>query len=162
MEIKQRVANILKSLSMLAALGALLFMYAYGTDSNVIRESSDVVLQSIPKSTLFYGGLAVFAILNLLMNLGLKMYREAKGVAENSIFFKSEEKKQRLQLWFTANIASINCLLASVYAYVGFIKIDGESAIEGYLQIPLVGLVFFLISIVGLVLVIYSGKQERS
>ena len=92
MEVKQRVANIVRFISMVAVLTALLFMYGYGTDDQVVRSFSEESFSQVSKSTIFYSGLAVFAIVNFLLMWGIKAYREVQGIYPQSRLFKSEFK----------------------------------------------------------------------
>ncbi len=158
-EIKQRVASIIRFVSMVSVVAALLFMYAYGTDDHVIRSESNSILPQIPKSTIFYSGLVVFAIFNLLMNWGIKVYREAQGIDSNSILFRSENQKARVIFWLTLLLAAINFLLGFFISYLGFIKIEGFDAQNDYLHLPIIGLVITIVTFIGLLIAIISKKS---
>ena len=158
MEIKQRVANILRFLSMAAVVASLLFMYAYGTDEHTILPEEDTFLSGISKNTLFYAGLSVFAVFNLVVNWGIKVYRAAEGFDENSLLFRDEFHKERNLFWLTLLLASVNILITSVMTYIAFIKIDGPSAQGGFLYMPIVGGLLLLVSIVGTLTSIFRKK----
>lgn len=158
MEIKQRVANILRFFSMVAVIASLLFMYAYGTDDHTILPKKEIFLSGTSKSTLFYIGLAVFAVFNLVMNWGIKVYRETEGFDENSLLFRNEFQKERNLFWLTLLLASVNILITSVMTYIAFIKIDGPSAQGGFLYMPIVGGLILLVSIIGTLISIFRKK----
>ena len=158
-EIKQRVANIIRFVSMISVVAALLFMYAYGADDHVIRPDTDDVLTQIPKSTIFYTGLVVFAIFNLLMNWGIKAYRETRGFDANSLLFRSENQKSRVIFWLTLLLAALNFLLGFFISYIGFIKIEGLDAQKGYLHLPIIGLVITIVAFIGLLIAVISKKN---
>jgi ABC-type polysaccharide/polyol phosphate export permease len=157
-EIRQRTANIFRFLSMAGVVGSLLFLYAYGADEHNIRPSTGDWLEDISKTALFYYGLAIFGVFNVLVNWGIKVYREAVGYDQNSRLFKNEMHKAGILFWLTLTLAVINILIASVVTYMAFIKIEGVSAQTDYLHIPVIGLSFLLIAIIGLLISVFRNK----
>lgn len=157
-EIRQRTANIVRFLSMAGVVGSLLFMYAYATDDHNIRPASEDVLSGISKTTLFYYGLGVFGVFNVLMNWGIKVYREATGYDKSSRLFKNESHKARILFWLTLALAAINLLITSVVTFVAFIKIEGISAQTAYLPIPIIGLILLFVVLTGLLISVFRNK----
>lgn len=133
-------------------------MYAYGADEHSIRPQSFDILGGISKTTIFYYGLAIFGVFNILVNWGIKVYRDAIGYDNNSRFFKNEKHKARILLWFTLTLAAINMLVASVVVYIAFIRIEGASAQTDFLHLPIIGLALLVIMIVGLLISVFRDK----
>jgi hypothetical protein len=155
MELKQRVANIFKFLSMAIVIGSLMFMYAYGSDAHSVTMPDQSWLSEVSKTTIFYTGLIIFGIVNIIFNWWFKMYRETDGFDARSFLFKSEYRKAELLVWFTVLMAVVNFFISTVITYIGFIKIDGIAAESKYFFIPLAGLAVLLLVIVsGTVLVL--------
>jgi ABC-type polysaccharide/polyol phosphate export permease len=157
-EIRQRAANIVRFLSMAGVVGSLLFMYAYGADEHNIRPVAEDVLSGISKTTLFYYGLGVFAVFNVLMNWGIKVYREATGYDKSSRLFKNETHKARILFWLTLMLSAINLLITSAVTFIAFIKIEGVSAQTDYLPIPIIGLTILFVVLVGLLISVFRNK----
>ena len=109
-------------------------------------------------SRIFYAGLVVFAVFNLLMNWGIKVYKEAEGYDVHSILFRSEGHKARVIFWLTLLMAALNFLLGFFISYIGFIKIEGINAQTSYLHLPVIGLAIALITFVGLLIAVLSKK----
>ena len=155
MEVKQRIANIIKFLSMAALIGSLLFMYAYGSDAHSTRVPEQGWLAGLSKTTIFYTGLIVFGMLNVIFNWWIKMFRETSGFDPKSFLFKNEYRKSILLVWFTLLLAAVNFFISTVITYIAFIKIDGVSAEIRYFFLPVAGLsVFVLVAVGGVVLVL--------
>jgi hypothetical protein len=157
-EAKQRAANIFRFLSMMVVIGALLFMYAYGTDEHSIRPQEYGLIEGFSKTALFYYGLVIFGVLNILANWGIKVYRDVIGYDMNSRFFKNEMHKARILFWLTLTLTAINLLIASVVAYIAFIRIDGASAQTDYLHLPIIGLALLVIVLIGLLISVFRDK----
>lgn len=141
-----------------AVVAALLFMYAYGTDDQVVKSFSEEYLSGVSKNTIFYSGLAVFGVFNFLMVWGIKTYREAKGFDPGSRFFKNEMHKGRILFWITLLLASANFMMGLIITYIGFIKIEGIFAQAGYIHLPIIGVGLFAVALVGLIASILSKK----
>jgi hypothetical protein len=157
-EIRQRVANIIRFLSMAGVVGSLLFMYAYGADEHNVRPATEDVLTGISKANLFYYGLVIFGVCNVLMNWGIKVYREASGYDESSRLFKNETHKARILFWLTLSLAAINLLITSAVTFTAFIKIEGVSAQTDYLPIPIIGLILFFLALIGLLASVFRNR----
>jgi len=158
-EVKQRAANIIRFVSMISVVAALLFMYGYGTDEHVIRNDAEGLLSKFPRSTIFYTGLVIFAVFNLLMNWGIKAYREAEGFDVSSILFRTERQKAGILLWLTLLLGALNFFLGFLISYIGFIKIEGLSAQNSYLPLPVIGLVITVVVFAGLIISVFSNRQ---
>lgn len=149
-ETNLRVANFLKSFSMILVIGSLLYFYAYASDRlNFLYESDNWIIQ-IPKSYIFYSGLGFFALSNLLMNVGILMYKNADGLSEQSIFFKSKIKKQKLLTWFAYMIAGVNFFVTTIVLYITMVKINELAGDTEYIFLPMIGLLILTGIIVGL------------
>ncbi|MCK5104673.1 MAG: hypothetical protein KAQ62_02930 [Cyclobacteriaceae bacterium] len=136
---------------MLTVFGSLLYMYAYASDRlNFLNTSQDWITE-LPKAHIFYFGLGVFAIFNLILNVGISMYKNTKGIDNRSILFKSKEQKERLLMWFTYLLAGINFLITSIIIYLAFVKINGVTGSSYYVYIPVTGLIILVGIVVGLV-----------
>lgn len=157
-EIRQRVANIVRFLSMAGVVGSLLFMYAYGADDHNVRPAAEDVLSGISKTTLFYYGLVIFGVFNVLGNWGIKVFREATGYDKNSRLFKNETHKARILFWLTLTLAAINLLITAAVTFIAFIKIEGVSAQTDYLPIPIIGLTLLLVVLIGLLISVFRNK----
>jgi len=158
LETKFRVANIIRFISMITVLAALLLMYAYGSDEHSVGSTSGGFLPNISKATIFYTGLGVFAIFNILMNWGIRVYRDATGFDPASRFFRSETHKAGILFWLTLVLAALNFLLSFMLAYIGFIKIEGFSAQQDYIAMPFIGVSLFFVVLIGLVAAIFRKE----
>jgi len=154
-----RVANIVRFVSMILVIAALLLMYAYGTDDHSIRATTDAFLPKISRATIFYTGLGIFAVFNLLMNWGIRSYRDARGFDPKSLLFKSEHHKVGVLFWFILLLGSLNFLLGLMITYIGFIKIEGPSAQNDYLALPIMGIAILLGVLVGLLISVFRRAE---
>lgn len=145
MEVNQRIANIFKFLSMTIVIGSLVFMYAYGSDLHSVNIPNQSWLSDISKTTIFYAGLIIFGVVNIIFNWWIKIYRETDGFDARSHLFKSVYHKSVMLVWFTALIAAVNFFISTAIIYVAFIKIDGISAESRYFFIPVAGLTLLLL-----------------
>ena len=159
LEVKLRVANIVRFVSMILVMAALLLMYAYGTDDHSIRTTKDAFLPQFSKATIFYTGLGVFAVFNLLMNWGIRSYREAKGYDPKSLLFKSEHQKAGVLFWIILLLAALNFLLGLMITYIGFIKIEGPSAQIDYIALPVMGISILCVVLVGLLVSVFRPAK---
>ena len=135
---------------------ATTFTEVHGTDDQVVHSFSEEGFSQVSKSTIFYVGLVVFAIINFLLMWGIKAFREVKGLYPQSKLFKSDHQKARIQFWLTLLLASANFMLGFIIAYIGFIKIEGDSAQQGYIHLPIIGISLLAVTIVGLIAAIFS------
>jgi fatty acid desaturase len=154
-EIRQRVANIIRFVSMIGVVASLVFMYAYGMDGHTVEVKKESWLDTVDRSTLFYYGLGIFAIFNFIMNWGIRVYRDAQGNMDGSIFFKSESHKAGIVFWLTLLLATINFFIALIITYIGFMRIQGEEVGSTYFALPLLGLILLLTAVIGLVYAIF-------
>lgn len=148
MEIKQRVANMFKFFSMLSIIVSLLFMYAYGSDDHSVLVLEQGWLSDISKATIFYTGLIIFGVINIIFNWWIKMYKETRGYDDKSLLFKNEYHKAGMLVWFTSLMAAINIFISALILYIAFIKIDGISAEGRFIFIPVAGLLFLVLVVV--------------
>ena len=149
-ELNLRIANFIKGFSMFIVIGSLLYMYAYASDRlNFLHTSQDLV-RELTKVQIFYFGLGIFAFFNLVMNVGISMYKNTKGIDNHSILFKSKEQKESLLMWFTYLWAGINTLIACLAIYVAILKIKEAATAADYLFIPAAGLIILVSIFIGL------------
>ena len=150
-EVNMRVANFIKFFSMMMVIGSLLYMYAYSSDRlNFLNESQDWI-SDVPKSSIFYAGLGLFALFNITMHIGINMYKNVEGIDERSVFFKSKQQKEKLLIWFTSIIAGVNVFITSIVLYLAMLKINEASVDSDFVYIPLVGMIILIAPFVGLI-----------
>lgn len=149
-ELNLRVANFLKILSMFMVLASLLYFYAYVDQRMDFITASDNWYTSMSKSVIFYSGLGIFAVFNLLMNAALNMYKSADGFDEKSLIFKNELQKEHIQFWLIYLIAGINLLISCMILYLAMIRINEVSSNVDYLYLPIFGLAIMMVIIIGL------------
>ena len=150
-EVNMRVANFIKFFSMMMVIGSLLYMYAYSSDRlNFLDESQDWI-SDMPKSSIFYAGLGLFALFNITMHIGINMYKNVEGIDERSVFFKSKQQKEKLLIWFTSIIAGVNVFITSIVLYLAMLKINEASVDSDFVYIPLVGMIILIAPFVGLI-----------
>ena len=150
-EVNIRVANFIKFFSMMMVIGSLLYMYAYSSDRlNFLNESQDWI-SDMPKSSIFYAGLGLFALFNITMHIGINMYKNVEGIDERSVFFKSKQQKEKLLIWFTSIIAGVNVFITSIVLYLAMLKINEASVDSDFVYIPLVGMIILIAPFVGLI-----------
>ena len=150
-EVNIRVANFIKFFSMMMVIGSLLYMYAYSSDRlNFLDESQDWI-SDMPKSSIFYAGLGLFALFNITMHIGINMYKNVEGIDERSVFFKSKQQKEKLLIWFTSIIAGVNVFITSIVLYLAMLKINEASVDSDFVYIPLVGMIILIAPFVGLI-----------
>lgn len=145
MEVNHRIANIFKFLSMAIVIGSLVFMYAYGSDTHSVKIPDQSWLSEISKTTIFYAGLIIFGIINIIFNWWIRLYRDADGFDARLLLFKNEYRKSAMLVWFTSLMAAVNFFIAAIITYIAFIKIDGISAESRYFLIPIAGLALLLL-----------------
>lgn len=150
-EVNLRVASFIKAFSMFTVMGSLLYMYAYSPENGTIINTSQDWMINLPKAYIFYIGLSTFAIFNLVMNVGINMYKNTRGVDARSILFRNKEQKKLLHMWLTYFLAGINFIITSMVLYVALIIINEVADTSRYIFIPVVGLTILLVSVVGLI-----------
>ena len=150
-EVNIRVANFIKFFSMMMVIGSLLYMYAYSSDRlNFLNESQDWISE-VPKSSIFYAGLGLFALFNITMHIGINMYKNVEGIDERSVFFKSKHQKEKLLVWFTSILAGVNVFITSIVLYLAMLKINEASVDSDFVYIPFVGMIILIAPFVGLI-----------
>jgi len=158
MEIKQRIANIARFVSMMLFIGGLLFFYSYASDAIGRSITEDYYILQLPKSLIFYSMLILFAVFNIIMNLAVRLYRDAKGEDQSSRLFFSAHQKVVVTFWATLTIAGFNALLATFLFYVGFVRIEELAAITGSIAIPVLGIISFLVPFSGLIVTLLTKR----
>ena len=89
-----RIANFLKMFSMFIVFGSLIYFYAYVENRLGFVNEAEFWLEKTPKSYIFYTGLGIFALFNLLMSVGLSMFKNAQGYDDKSWLFKNSLHKE--------------------------------------------------------------------
>lgn len=153
-EVSLRVANFVKLFSMFLAIFSLVYLYAYSTDKLSSIYAQDLWIRNLSNTHIFYVGLGVFAVFNLIMSIGINMFKGAKGIDSNSLLFRSEERKQKLLVWLTYLQAGINALISSIVFYIALVKINDTVDAESYIYLPISGLAVLLILFVVLILIL--------
>lgn len=149
--VNQRVANFIKAFSIFMVFVSLLYMYGYSPESGNGMNTSQNWLTTLSKAHLFYIGLGAFAIFNLVMNVGISMYKNSKGIDTKSVLFRSKEQKEMVLMWLTYFLAGINILITCMMFYVALIKINEVTDTSSYIFIPVVGLIILVSIIIGLI-----------
>lgn len=149
--VNQRIANFIKALSIFMVFVSLLYMYGYSPENGNGMNTSQNWLASLSKAHLFYIGLGVFAIFNLVMNVGISMYKNSKGIDTKSVLFRSKEQKEMVLMWLTYFLAGINMLIMCMMFYVALIKINEVTDTSALIFIPFVGLIILVSAIIGLI-----------
>jgi predicted ferric reductase len=140
-EINLRIANFLKVFSMFMVVVSLAYMYAYVTERVDFLESDPAWYQGITKVYIFYVGLGIFTVFNLVMHLALSMYKNTEGVDKHSVLFKNELQKQKLLVWFTYLLTAGNVFIACTIFYLALVKINMVGNATDYFYLPLAGAV---------------------
>ena len=150
-ELNFRIANFVKLLSMFMVLGALLYFYAYVDVrlESVIPLSGDWY-REFSKSAVFYTGLGIFAVFNLVMNAVLGVYKNTRSYDEHSLLFKSELHKERIWLWILYLMAGVNVLISSSIMYIALLRINQVDSNTDYAFLPAFGFMAVLIAFSGL------------
>ena len=150
-EVNLRIANFLKLISMVMVIVSLLYTYAYTSEDIRLFSSSVDWLKGISKSHIFYIGLALFAVFNLLMHGAVNFYKGAEGYDKSSTLFQSAERKESLVMWFTFLLAGINIFFTSIIIYIALISINEVKDSTDYLSIPVFGMLVLLGFLIGLI-----------
>ena len=150
-EINLRIANFLKLVSMVMVIVSLLYMYAYTSENIRLLSGSVNWLKGLSKSHVFYIGLALFAVFNLLMHGAVNFYKNAEGYDDKSILFQSAIKKESLVMRFTFLLAGINIFFTSIIIYIALISINEVKESTDYLSIPVIGMLVLLGFLIGLI-----------
>lgn len=150
-EINLRIANFLKLVSMVMVIVSLLYMYAYTSENIRLLSSSVDWLKGLSKSYVFYIGLALFAVFNLLMHGAINFYKSAEGYDESSMLFQNAERKESLVMRFTFLLAGINIFFTSIIIYIAMISINEVKSSTDYLLIPVIGMLVLLGFLIGLI-----------
>ena len=149
-DINIRGASFAKNASMFMVMAALVYMYAYTTDGEVVLKGQAAWLNDYSKANIFYAALVLFGVLNLLMGLGLNLLKSSLSTSATSSMLGGEAKRKRLLVWFTYSAAAINFFMATTLSYIAFLKIDGASR-SGYIYIPYLGLMVLVFTLIGLI-----------
>ncbi len=158
MVIRQRLANITRFISMIIFVGSLLFFYAYVSDATSRAVENDFYLMQLPKGLIFYSMLALFAVFNILMNMGIRMYRESRGADGNSRLFYSKNQKEAILMWTNLLVAGFNMLLSGLLIYVGFMRIVEMASVGGQIFIPVLAILLFLVPLSGLGYTLFTRR----
>ena len=151
-----RVANFLKMFSMFMVLGSLIYFYAYVDDRFGFINSSNQWYLELSKSVIFYSGLGLFAMLNLLLNIGINVHKSASGYDPKSFLFKSESQKEKVNVALIYLLIGINVMLAMTIIYLAFIRINGMNEMADYIQFPIFGIVVLAAAIVNSSLTLFK------
>ncbi len=146
--VNQRVANFVKFFSMLMVFGCLLYMYAY-TSGKENSGADHGWFFELSSKQIFFFGLAIFAIFNLVMNMAISTYKNSQIKDGNSIIFGSEEKKEKLLLWFTYVSASVNVLIATIIAFLALVRLNEQANISGLAMLPTAAMILFIVACFG-------------
>ena len=146
-----RVANFIKFFSMMVVIGSFLYMYAYSSDRLYFLNESQDWISEVPKSSIFYAGLGLFALFNITMHIGINMYKNVEGIDERSVFFKSKHQKEKLLIWFTSILAGVNVFITSIVLYLAMLKINEASVDSDFVYIPFFGMIILIAPFVGLI-----------
>lgn len=153
-ELDVRVANFFKMFSMFLVMLSLLYMYGYVDDRMEFLNNSQDWISTTPKAYFFYFGLGFFAIFNLLINVGISVYKRAEGFDAKSILFKNKKHKRKLLVWFTYFVAGVNFLISSIIFYLALIRINEVNDRSQYIYVLALGLVVLLGITIGLLVAI--------
>ena len=152
--VHQRAANTLKVISMIAFTGSLVYLYAYSPESTYLNKELSWIFE-YSRAALFYLGLAVFAIFNLLMNFSINMYQRVEGTVRSSLLYKSERQREGLLVWLGYFTAGVNFLLTSLVLFIALSRINEVNDLSTYLSIPLAGVVIFTAMFIGLIVAVF-------
>lgn len=139
---------------MFMVLGSLIYFYAYVDNRLGFINEADSWFETSPKTYIFYSGLGIFALFNLLMSVGLSMYKNAQGHDEKSWLFKNAMQMERVSIGMIYLLIGINFMISTVTIYLALIRINGMSNEADYIYWPLFGLLILIITVVNLVLAI--------
>ncbi|NJN26271.1 MAG: hypothetical protein HC819_09985 [Cyclobacteriaceae bacterium] len=151
--ISMRGANFLKVFTMLLVIGSLLYMYAYSAGPDAIIADTSNWFSTIDKALIFYVGLGVFALFNIMMYTAIYMYRNQIDRL-NDYLFKNKKSKERILLWMNYLVSGINLCLVSIVLYIAFAKINELSDATALRYLPIAGLLFLIVSATGLVVAV--------
>lgn len=149
--VNQRVANFIKAFSIFTVFVSLLYMYGYSPEGGNRMNSPQDWLATFSKTQLFYIGLGIFAIFNLVMNVGISMYKNSKGIDTKSVLFRSREQKEIVFMWLTYFLAGINFMITCLVMYAALIKINEATDPSAYIIIPVFGVTILTGITIGLI-----------
>jgi len=156
-ELNFRVANFMKMVSMFMVLGALLYFYAYvGDRLDFVPSSDEGSIDHVSKSVVFYSGLGIFAVFNLVINAVLSVYKSAEKYHESSVLLKSEIHKERVMLWIVYLIVGVNTSIASAITYLALLRINNVSGDSAYVYVLIFGLVIVAATFIGLLAAVFK------
>ena len=155
-ELNLRVSKFLRLLSMFMLMASLIYYYAYVSSESDIPVDREGWIAELPKEMVFYAGLAIFALINIAINVVLSMYQSAQHFDENSKLFKNEERKEQIRAWLLYLLAGINCMLACFVLYLAFLSMTTVESNVGYIYFPIIGLIATIIPSVGLMRAIFK------
>lgn len=133
---------------MFMVFGCLLYMYAYTSGLNGGENTHGWFFELSSKQVFFFG-LAVFAIFNLVMNMGISTFKNTQVKDGNSMVFRNEEKREKLLMWFTYVAASVNVLMATIIAFLALVKLNGQANISGLALLPTAAMILFIVACSG-------------
>ena len=154
-EISIRGANFLKVFSMMMVVGSLIYMYGYATDKLDVMNPEIESVTSLSKAHIFYAGLGLFVLFNLVMHVILHMYKSAQGFDPKSYLFKNKLHKARIIVWITYLLAGINIFLTTIITFVALAKINEATGTTPLIYFPIVGFCILIFIIIGLLVAIF-------
>ena len=155
-ELNLRVSKFLRLLSMFMVMASLIYYYAYVSSERDIPVAREGWIAELPKDLVFYAGLAIFALINIAINVVLSMYQSTQRYDESSKLFRNEERKEQIRAWILFLLAGINCMLACFVLYMAFLSMTTVESDVGYIYFPIVGLIAVIIPFVGLIRAIFK------
>ena len=151
-----RVANFLKLFSMLMVLAGLIYFYGYSEGQTSFLNSGDHWIVTMPKAYIFYSGLLIFALVNVLLNVAISIHKGAAGVNSNSLFHKSEKQKDKVNIGLTYLLTAANVMISMSALYIAFLRINGQKGNFDHVQFPIFGMVVLVAAVGNLVMALRS------
>ena len=156
-ELSFRVAKFLKMMSMFLVLGSLLYFYAYVDDRlDAIIPASGGWFSEISKSVVFYTGLGIFAVFNLVINAVLSVFKGTNRYDQRSLIFKSEVHKEQIWLWLLYLTAAVNVLISSIITYIALLRMNQAEGTADYAFVPGFGFLVTLVALAGILVSIFK------
>lgn len=136
-----KAVNLLKLLSILIFLGALVLVYAYSP--GMVRLRPDAPELQLHRESFFYFAIAIFVVINVALLAFQKLYE--KSIA-----------KEEVQAWVRGFTFVINLYLSFIVGFIGVINNLNHLKMESWNYLNYLGPALIFIWITGFIYLIFK------
>lgn len=138
----EKLARFFWKISIAVFTVVFLYVYAYlGVKVGINYNEYGVITDSISKEQFFYFGIALFAIMNILLWSIGKVFLKSNAADRDWLF----DFKDKVKAWVISFAAAINIFLITVLAYIFMVNMQDGLSADRHGWVIYVGLTFVLL-----------------